>query len=69
MIMIEDRFGPFIATAIKVLARRDGWAPRELLDLADELLDPQRVASRRKRELSAARSRRWRARQRQKQVA
>jgi len=48
-------------------AERDGLTPpRELAGLAGELTrDPQRDAASRRRALAAARSRRWRARQRE----
>ena len=68
MITIPDKYGPFLAICIRQFDRTNGGAPRELLDLADELLTVRHAAGRdaaaHARALSAARSRRYRARRR-----
>lgn len=69
MIAISEQYGPYIASAIRLMERQTGYAPRELHDLADELLTPERVAQRRTRMLSAARCRRYRKRKRARQAA
>jgi hypothetical protein len=73
IIDVPGRLAPYLAVALQRLARQmvqDGHVPPPgLVALADDLLRDDGVTAARRRELAAARSRSYRARQRARQAS